>query len=185
MLTETYQAREKQITPEVMGGMERFVYLRTIDRLWIDHLDAIDDLREGIGLRGYAQQDPLVEYKKEAFASFERLMGLIDHEVVRRIFRVQFTRHDMRSVSGGVARQPIIRPQQIRTNIDQQDRIGLTPPSIPGASLSTQPSTQPTVQPVRRTKKLGRNDPCWCGKLGANGRPVKWKKCHYPEPPPR
>jgi len=55
-----------------MREIERFVWLRSIDRLWIDHLDAMDNLREGVGLRGYGQQDPLVEYKKEAYASFEK-----------------------------------------------------------------------------------------------------------------
>src|SRR3989339_1488398 len=60
-----------------------------MDELWREHLDALDDLREGIGLRGYAQQEPLVEYKKEAFSSFEMLLSRIDGEITRRVFRVQ------------------------------------------------------------------------------------------------
>jgi preprotein translocase subunit SecA len=133
---DAYGSREKQVGPEAMRQIERFVYLRTIDRLWIDHLDAMDDLREGVSLRGYGQKDPLVEYKKEAFASFERLLGSVDHDIVRQVFRIQIG-------------QP--KPQPVQTNIDAQDGIGLTP----------QP--QPAKQAVPRKKKVGRNDPCPCG----------------------
>ena len=150
---QAYDQREKQVGSEMMRQMERFVFLQTIDRLWVDHLDKMDDLREGVGLRGYAQQDPLVEYKKEAYTSFERLMGAIDYEIVRRIFRVQ------------VAQRPTM-PQQVQTNIDTQDGMGLT--AKPAAS-----APRPVSQAGK--KKIGRNDPCWCG----SGK--KWKKCHYPQ----
>jgi len=173
MLTDAYEAREKQATPEVMRQLERLVYLRTVDRLWIDHLDAIDDLREGIGLRGYAQQDPLVEYKKEAFASFERLMDSIDHEVVRRIFRVQ------------VAQQP-----QPRVMVQTQEQRGTTPtppieepaqslPVAKRAGVIPAPGIRPGVSAVpadrQGRKKIGRNDPCPCGS------DKKYKKCCYPK----
>ena len=68
--------------------MEVFVYLNTIDTFWMEHLNTMDDLRSGIGLRGYAQRDPLIEYKREGFELFEKLVGSIDSEVARRIFRV-------------------------------------------------------------------------------------------------
>ena len=71
-----------------MREVERWVMLSVVDNLWMDHLDAIDDLREGIGLRGYGQRDPLVEYKNEAFKMFEKLIAAIDSEIARRIFRV-------------------------------------------------------------------------------------------------
>lgn len=86
---EVYDAREKQLTPQVMRDVEKFVMLSVIDNLWMDHLDSIDDLREGIGLRGYAQRDPLTEYKSEAFIMFESLIAAIDDEIVHRIFKVQ------------------------------------------------------------------------------------------------
>lgn len=86
---DMYETREKQVSPEVMRQIERWVSLQVIDSLWMDHLDAIDDLREGIGLRGYGQRDPLVEYKNEAFSMFERLVATIDSEIVHRIFKVQ------------------------------------------------------------------------------------------------
>jgi len=153
LVADAFETRERQVTPGIMREMEKFVWLQTIDRLWIDHLDTIEDIREGVGLRGYAQQDPLVEYKKEAFASFERLMASIDHEVVRRIFRVQLAHPPV----GG-------QPRPMQTNIDMQDSTGL---------LAKQQSQSKPV--ISGRKKVGRNDPCWCG----SGK--KWKKCHYPQ----
>jgi preprotein translocase subunit SecA len=85
---ELYNQKENSVSQEIMRQMETFVYLNTIDTLWIEHLDTMDDLRAGIGLRGYAQRDPLVEYKREAFDLFERLMVNIDTEVVHRIYKV-------------------------------------------------------------------------------------------------
>lgn len=133
---DAYQSREKQVGSEMMRQIERFVYLRTIDRLWVDHLDAMDDLRGGVGLRGDAQT-ALVEYKKEAYSEFERLLGSVDHDIIRQIFRVQIG-------------QPRPAPQPVQTNIDTQDGIGLTP----------QAQAKPAVA---RKKKVGRNDPCPCG----------------------
>ena len=89
VVKQMYEARETQMTGEVMRQVERWVSLQVIDSLWMDHLDAIDDLREGIGLRGYGQRDPLVEYKNEAFSMFETLIASIDSEIVHRIFKVQ------------------------------------------------------------------------------------------------
>lgn len=85
---QLYEHREQHVTPPVMRQIERWVSLMVIDSLWMDHLDAIEDLREGIGLRGYGQRDPLVEYKNEAFGMFERLIAAIDSEIVHRIFKV-------------------------------------------------------------------------------------------------
>ncbi|MBI3576728.1 preprotein translocase subunit SecA [Candidatus Gottesmanbacteria bacterium] len=134
LAADMYQAREKQVSPEVMRQVERWVSLQVIDNLWMDHLDAIDDLREGIGLRGYGQRDPLVEYKNEAFNMFERLIATIDSEIVHRIFKVQVQ----------LAQPPTINDQQ--------------PTKIP-EPLPQPQNTSPQSQP----HKLGRNDPCWCG----------------------
>jgi preprotein translocase subunit SecA len=121
----------------------------------MDHLDAVDDLREGIGLRGYAQKDPLVEYKAEAFQMFERLIQQIKYEVVRKIFRIQ------------VAVRPQIRPKNVveeKKDIFGGSQIG------PGQS---QPGSEtPKPRPVISGQKVGRNDPCPCG----SGK--KYKKCH-------
>jgi preprotein translocase subunit SecA len=143
IINDLYESREKQIGPEL--------------NLWMDHLDALDDLRDGIGLRGYGQRDPLVEYKNEAFTMFEQLMNALDREIVRKIFRIQVAQRP----------QPIM-PQNIQTNIDESDKTGLT---------GMNPVNQTSNQQVQAAKKseLGRNDPCWCG----SGK--KWKKCHYPQ----
>lgn len=91
LVDSLYQAREQSVGTEVMRQIERFVTLNVIDSLWVEHLDTMDDLRQGIGLRGYGQRDPLVEYKHEAFSLFERLVASIDYEISRRIFRVNVT----------------------------------------------------------------------------------------------
>lgn len=86
---KVYEDREKSLGEKVSRDIEKFVSLSVIDTLWIEHLDTLDDLREGIGLRAAGQRDPLVEYKQEAFSLFEKLMASIDYEIVHRIYKVQ------------------------------------------------------------------------------------------------
>lgn len=164
IVTDLYESREKQLGPELSKEIEKFAYLSSIDHLWMDHLDALDDLKDGIGLRGYGQRDPLVEYKNEAYTMFEQLMAAIDREIIRKIFRIQ------------VAQRPIpTMPQNIQTNIDESDKTGLTGTDPVNQSTGNQPSSQQPNQQLRTAPKIGRNDPCWCG----SGK--KWKKCHYPK----
>jgi preprotein translocase subunit SecA len=93
---DLYDEKEKAVGVDLMRQMEVFVYLNTIDTFWLQHLDNMDDLRSGIGLRGYAQRDPLVEYKREGFDMFERMIVEIDSEISRRIYKVVVEhRHDM------------------------------------------------------------------------------------------
>jgi preprotein translocase subunit SecA len=169
-----YEEREKQLGPNLAREVEKFAYLSSIDSLWMDHLDAVDDLREGIGLRGYGQRDPLVEYKNEAFQMFERLMTQIDGEVVRRLFRVQVNQ----------APTPVavpVAPQTPTADVaDIAKAISSLAPKTPPAggladlanAMSNLGSTNAAV--ANPHKNLGRNDPCWCG----SGK--KYKKCHYP-----
>src|SRR5262249_26768028 len=89
---ELYDAREAAFTEPVMRQIEKIVMLQTLDALWKDHLLAMDHLKEGIGLRGYAQQNPLVEYQKEGFSMFEALMSTMQRDVVEKCFSVQVTR---------------------------------------------------------------------------------------------
>jgi preprotein translocase subunit SecA len=186
-IESTYQQREKQVGEPLMREVERFVMLSTIDNLWVNHLDAIDDLREGIGLRGYAQRDPLVEYKTEAFNMFEKLMGSIDYEVARRIFRVQIAQRPQP--------QQVPPGEEVHPEADKPDQVikptVTTPTPVPQvkadkkqsdfakafAKAGSKPSPSPSrTDPVgKKQKKIGRNDPCWCGSK------KKWKKCHYPD----
>ncbi len=162
ILETTYRAREAQLGAEVMRDIERFVSLVTIDRLWMDHLDTLDSLREGIGLRGYGQKDPLVEYKKEAFTMFQQLVDSIDYEINRRIFRIQ-----------PANQKPVVVPQAMETNIDKTDNIGLQArPAFANPNTGSANHKNLVNRDPNTGKKLGRNDPCWCG----SGK--KFKKCH-------
>ncbi len=158
---DMYEVREKQISPEVMRQVERWVSLSVIDNLWMDHLEAIDDLREGIGLRGYGQRDPLVEYKNEAFSMFERLIGTIESEIAHRIFKVQ-VQLPQRSTGANTPKENVLTTE---TKLTKEAKRART-------------NEETAVKTVTNSKKeLGRNDPCPCG----SGK--KWKKCHYPKIP--
>ena len=160
LVDDLYKKREEQMGQELMRQAEKYAFLSSIDTLWIQHLDNLDDLREGIGLRGYGQRDPLVEYKNEAFELFDRLMANIDANVTRRIFRM----------IPNIVQQPTIDVEDAKTNIDKSDQTGLVQVSpIAGETPLTRASNQ-----SKSKDELGRNDPCWCG----SGK--KFKKCHYP-----
>jgi len=199
VLMDVYEKREKDVGEKVMREVEKYAYLGAIDHLWMDHIDHIDDLREGVTLRAYGQRDPLVEFKNEAYNLFERLIDRVDEELSHRIFRI-----------GVAAPQPEIPLNLARENVDRSDSTGLSPArnasSIPASNASrsdagwadagggsadvTAQSGEPAFgvpstshQSPITNHKFGRNDPCWCGKTDANGKPVKWKHCHYPKLP--
>ena len=94
------EAKEQEVGEADWATVERLVLLRTIDSLWVEHLTEVDDMRRGIGLRGYAQQDPLNEFRREAFRLYEELRGLIRHQVASSIFRVTVTRQAPHTASG-------------------------------------------------------------------------------------
>ncbi|MDP1721781.1 MAG: preprotein translocase subunit SecA [Candidatus Gottesmanbacteria bacterium] len=173
LATQMYETRESQMTAEVMRQIERWVSLQVIDSLWMDHLDAVDDLREGIGLRGYGQRDPLVEYKNEAFSMFETLMASIDREIVHRIFKVQVQLAPPLAVASGG--KPPAQTSDARLQTSENSPVIEKPIKTmqPSTLVSSDVRPQSSVVP----KKLGRNDPCPCG----SGK--KWKKCHYPKIP--
>ena len=149
-----YEEREKQFGSDLTREIEKLVLLSTIDSMWINHLDDIDYLREGIGLRGYAAKDPLVEYKSEAFKIFEDLMNAIDYEVVHRIYKIQLV------------------PQEQGANQVQQTPQTSTSGGVSTTSTSSSTEDSNRSLPVSVGKeKIGRNDPCPCG----SG--LKYKKC--------
>jgi len=114
VVDDVHQTREGQVGQELMRQIEKYAYLGSIDHLWIDHIDHIDDLREGVELRAYGQRDPLVEFKNEAFGLFESLIDRISEELSRRLFRI-----------GVGVPQPEIPLAQARENIDKTDQTGL------------------------------------------------------------
>lgn len=140
-----------------VGQVYKTITLSTIDNLWMDHLTAMEDLRTGIGLRGYGQRDPLVEYKNESFQFFERLVASIDDEIAHRVFHVNFAE----------MMPQMQTPQNIIIN-QPESEVGEKKPKTKNLKPKTENGNS-------EPKKLGRNDPCWCG----SGK--KWKKCHYPQ----
>ncbi|MGD0906313.1 MAG: preprotein translocase subunit SecA [Candidatus Acidiferrales bacterium] len=147
---ERYAEKEKLFGEKMMRWLERRIILDIVDTQWKDHLLTLDHLKEGIGLRGYGQKDPLVEFKKEAFLLFEDMMGRIDTETVRYLFLVQPAKPE------DEARE--IERRQRRQQQEMQLQAG--------AAQAAEP------KPVRTGAKVGRNDPCPCG----SGK--KYKKCH-------
>ncbi len=146
-----YENKEQTFTAPVLRHLEKVVMLNAIDQLWKDHLLAMDHLKEGIGLRGYGQKNPLQEYQKEGFEMFQDLMNRLDADIVEKLYTVQLAREE-----------DVERLEQ-----KQQQRQAKVTMSHGGeAAAASQPET------VRRdSPKVGRNDPCVCG----SGK--KYKKC--------
>ncbi len=151
-----YENKEQAVTPPVMRQLERFAILRVIDERWKEHLYEMDQLKTGIGLRAYGQRDPLIEYKKEAYAMFMDLIQTIDREAVEMIFRLQVAQPP-----------PAQQTQQTPTREIHEEATALGYAGNPEESRTTG-KKQPSK---RATTKVGRNDPCPCG----SGK--KYKKC--------
>ena len=166
-----YQEKEKLFGPQVLRWLERRILLDIVDAQWKDHLLTLDHLKEGIGLRGYGQKDPLVEFKKEAFILFEDMMDRIDSEAVRFLFLV-------RPAEGqgdqGAEGTPSPRPSAPRpvspVAFEDMERRRKRQEQQMHFQAGAAPVEAP--KPVRSGAKIGRNDPCPCG----SGK--KYKKCH-------
>ena len=142
-----YQEKEQSIGPEHLRHLERIIMLQTIDSLWKDHLLSMDHLKEGIGLRGYAQQNPLLIYKKEGFELFQDMIDRIKEETVNILYRIQ-----------------LAKPQEMEVLQEKPDQDFIY--------SGSQSGEETRKEPVKRdNKKIGRNDPCPCG----SGK--KYKKC--------
>ena len=180
---EAYTAKEKSLGADTVRQIEKMVLLTTIDHLWKDHLLAMDHLREGVGLQGYGQKDPLIVYKKEGFRFFEMMMNQITGDVVRKLFAVQMSEpHFIEEVDEPAAPEmqynlsadgnlvPAPRADQasepIRSRQAPADLLGASP-----AFAGTNTGLSPSLGSLS-ADKTGRNDPCPCG----SGK--KYKKCH-------
>ena len=196
---ERYEAKEAEVGPELMRMIEsQYIMLPIIDRLWVDHLYVMDALKTGIGLRGYGQKDPRVEYEKEAYEIFEDLKNTIADEAIKAVFSVRIERKDDEPGSGDPAlpSEPAPAPQNgsglpdlgfepipagamvpqayQRPALDAAaaERIlGPAPKGPSATAVRTNLETEP-AKPVVNADKVGRNDPCPCG----SGK--KYKKCH-------
>jgi len=151
---QKYEEKEKEIGEEQMRQLERIVLLRTIDELWMDHIEAMEYLRDSVRLRAYGQRDPLVEYKIEGQKMFHQLMSSIGSQVANIIFKVSLVTSDKRQETRKMEER---RPDIVKESHFHQQNIN---------------------EPVHREPqkgnepKVGRNDPCWCGSK------KKFKKCH-------
>jgi preprotein translocase subunit SecA len=156
-LRASYEAKEALVGAEVLRTHERIIMLNIIDAQWKDHLLAIDHLKQGIGLVGYGQKDPLVEYKKESFDMFQAMLDRIDTTTIRTLFNLQPAVADM-------------TPDQMRLRrLRRASRLNYTGPNQ-GATVAGEEAAR-TKTITRDQPKVGRNDPCPCG----SGK--KYKKC--------
>jgi preprotein translocase subunit SecA len=165
-LTRRYEEKETILGGETMRLHEKFVMLQVVDQQWKDHLLALDHLKEGIGLRGYGQRDPLVEYKKESFELFTLMKERIEDQFVQYLFRLQPVVREAEGevVGEGPRRAPAALPSRRARNVNY---------SYGAAASGGQDAKVETFQ--RNAPKVGRNDPCPCG----SGK--KYKKCHGAE----
>ena len=195
-LKERYDAKEKLIGPDAMRHHERMIMLSVIDQQWKDHLLGMDHLKEGIGLRGYGQHDPLVEYKKESFDMFEAMLQRFQEDTVRYLYLMQILERPpdqgtkgpqpgspetqgpepdsgvpAQHGSDGNGRRP---PRMVSTSADELEEAFMRRKrrELEQARMAGAGDTQQVQQVVRSQEKVGRNDPCPCG----SGK--KYKKCH-------
>ena len=191
-LKERYDAKEKLIGPEAMRHHERMIMLSVIDQQWKDHLLSMDHLKEGIGLRGYGQHDPLVEYKRESFDMFEAMMQRFQEDTVRYLYLMQILERPpdaggqpptgpagqepgpgvpAQRGGDGNGRRP---PRLVSTSADELEEAFMRRKrrELEQARMAGAGDAQQVQQVVRGQEKVGRNDPCPCG----SGK--KYKKCH-------
>jgi preprotein translocase subunit SecA len=183
-----YEEKETQFGADLMRWLERRIILDVVDSQWKDHLLSLDHLKEGIGLRGYGQKDPLVEFKKEAFILFEDMMTRIDNETIRYLYHIQVQQGEQPPSE----RAPQPSPQ--RPTRPRADAVAASaaarasePQHLPAVAreierrqqrqqkdlqYQTGPAQAEAPKPVKVGAKVGRNDPCPCG----SGK--KYKKCH-------
>jgi preprotein translocase subunit SecA len=179
---DEYNAKEEELTPELMRELERFVILQVVDQRWREHLDSMDYLREGVHLRAMAQKDPLVEYQHEGHIMFGELGLAIHEEVVVTLFHAQLDPGDAgdlaqpTSPNGGAPGGNLQYEHQSLAGADAIAAAGGSAPAgsptmaVTGGNTTTAGAPKPIVKSDR--ENIGRNDPCWCG----SGK--KFKKCH-------
>jgi preprotein translocase subunit SecA len=168
MAGDGYERRENDWGEELTREVERRVMLSIIDEKWRDHLYEMDMLKEGIGLRAFGQKDPLLEYKKEAFNTFEIMMEGLGEDVIRRFFRVSIIQQPTDGAPGVPTGASSRRPVATR---ESHATFSAFDEARSASTAATSAPPQPK-QPVKVEKKAGRNDPCPCG----SGK--KYKKCH-------
>jgi preprotein translocase subunit SecA len=172
---EAYARREQQYGPSIVRHLERLIWLQTLDGMWRDHLLSMDHLKEGIGLRGYGQKNPLQEYQKEGYDLFEDLVRRMESDVVEKLWSVQVhvtqgAAAPAQAIAGG---EPVEMPAPMPREIVEAERRRQQAQTRMRLVHGDSQAAPERVETVRRDgEKVGRNDPCPCG----SGK--KYKKCH-------
>lgn len=149
---------------EVLFEAERYILLKAVDNNWMNHIDAMDQLRDSVGMRGYAQHDPVMEYKREGFEMFEAMTNSIQEDCVRLLMRAQISMESNQRQRGSA--------EQTETEEHLKNTRRAVDIAKMAAGDSNAAPTPPKAMPVRKKVRPGRNDPCWCG----SGK--KYKNCH-------
>ncbi|MFH1577621.1 MAG: preprotein translocase subunit SecA [Candidatus Omnitrophota bacterium] len=173
VLAKAYAQKQEVIGVDAMRHFERMVSLQVIDSKWKDHLYAMDDLREGIGLRAIGQRDPLIEYKREGFLMFEQMMNTIQEDVIEMLFKIEPVGSERAKRVFRLAAQQLLHPEISRFQAPQREAA----PEEPRGPGPQGPVSMPANE--KKYPKVGRNDPCPCGAIDSGtGKPIKYKKCH-------
>ncbi len=166
ILEDQWQSRVKMFGQDIADSILAYSVISTLDPLWVEHLTALDDLRDGVRLRGYAQKDPLVEYRKEGFEMFQHLMNQFEYNLSRKIFRLEPVSPQTVTPSNVIeGRGSTLENQPDANNSNNNNELNNNEPvELP-----------PLPQPIKKDQIVGRNDLCPCG----SGK--KYKKCCYPK----
>lgn len=178
IIKQVEEGRQKQFGKEAINNILKLVILSSVDNVWMEHLTAMEDLRTGIGLRGYGQRDPLIEYKNEAYTMFERMLSSIDDGITHRAYKI-----NIQAVPQAEPLEELEGRHDIQVNTPESevsDKNSKPNQQAGRRNLQTNTSSANNTNVTGSSngvskKKIGRNDPCWCG----SGK--KWKKCHYPQ----
>ena len=160
LLENQWKQRTDYFGNDLANNILAYAVIQTLDPLWVGHLTALDDLRDGVRLRGYAQKDPLIEYRKEGYEMFQALLRRFESNLARMLFRLE------------PVAAPVTAPAQAT---ETRGEIMTPDQPVDDVIASEAKQSLPSREPIVNTKSIGRNDPCWCG----SGK--KWKHCHYPE----
>jgi preprotein translocase subunit SecA len=171
---KAYEQKVAEIGPNIMHEIEKQIMLRQLDSHWKEHIAALDYLRQGIHLRGYAQRNPKQEYKREAFEMFSSMLERVKHDTISILSKIQIRRpEDVQAVEPAAP-----DPRTLRFQHAAAPSLVQPPPSVPeprppaGQPLRPPANVEPVAPYVREQPKVGRNDPCPCG----SGK--KFKQCH-------
>jgi len=185
---EVYRIKEKFIGSELLRQIEKFEILRVMDGEWMHHLHSMDYLKEGIQLRAYGQKDPLLEYKQEAHKMFFEMEDSVRRKTVENLFRIQIAKEEKEKNVFLSGEEQFIHNERSALEEGKKTAKGTTFTSVHSQGSKNLTEDRPEAKGApkapfkRKTPKVGRNDPCPCGKVNPKtGKSMKYKFCCYPK----